>query len=92
MNPHSAVNEIPIAIDTAIDIDAIDRWNVYHRLQQLSIPCWCQSGQPLQVRVNSVASAVQLWGVIRRVTASRPECIHWLHRCWQLSSQSVPDY
>ena len=65
------------------DVDAIDRWTVYHRLQQLSIPCRCDRGQPLQVQANNATAAIQIWSAIKQVTASRQDCLVWLERCWQ---------
>jgi len=67
-----------------ICIDPIDRWSVFYRLQQLSIPCRCDRGQPLQVQVNGTTAAIQLWSAIKQVTASRKEHLEWLERCWEV--------
>ncbi len=68
-----------------VTVDAIDRWTVYHRLQQLSIPCRCDRGQPLQVQANNATVAIQVWSAIKQVTASRQDCLAWLERCWEAS-------
>jgi hypothetical protein len=66
-----------------ICIDPIDRWTVYHRLQELSIPCWCASHQPLRVQVDNATVALQLWAVLQRIKASRRQSLDWLERCWE---------
>jgi len=43
-----------------IEVNWADRWQVYQRLQELAIPCWC-TDQPLRVEITDVAAAVQLW-------------------------------
>lgn len=60
-----------------------DRWQVYQRLQELEIPCWCEINRPLRVKVSSAKQAVQLMSVLRQLTASRRELVQWLERCWQ---------
>lgn len=71
-----------------IDINGItasDRWLVYQRLQELEIPCQCEIYQPLRVQIPSSQTAIQLWSTIRSLTASRPELINFLKRCWELN-------
>lgn len=74
-----------VEIDSLItlDIDAIARWNVFHRLQELSIPCHCTCGQPLQVSITTAATALQVWSVVRQFTASRDLAVDHLNRCWK---------
>jgi len=43
-----------------IEVNWADRWQVYQRLQELAIPCWCATDQPLRVEITDVAAAVQL--------------------------------
>lgn len=69
-----------------VAVSWIDRWQVYHRLQELSIPCECSSNQPLQVEIGNATAAVQLWSVTRQLTASRQDLIYILKRCWQIHS------
>lgn len=59
-----------------------DRWQIYHRLQSLDIPCQCKTNKPLQVKLEDTRAAIQLWSVARQYTASRQELIDWLDRCW----------
>jgi hypothetical protein len=68
---------------TPLEIDLIERWNVYRRLQELSIPCQCSCGQPLKVEVASPTAALQVWSVIRRFTSSREIAIDALENCWK---------
>ncbi|MEL6398823.1 MAG: Asr1405/Asl0597 family protein [Cyanobacteria bacterium J06626_4] len=65
------------------NLDPIDRWNVFHRLQELSVPCHCTAGQPLTVTIDSPATALQVWSVIRRLTLSRSAAIASLETCWR---------
>lgn len=66
-----------------MEVNWVDRWQVYQRLQELEIPCWCAIDQPLRVQVNSAKQAVQLISVLKRFTASRQELWLWLEECWQ---------
>ncbi|GET37282.1 Asr1405/Asl0597 family protein [Microseira wollei] len=59
-----------------------DRWQVYQRLQELGIPCWCSSDGYLQAEINTPTAALQLWSVVRQLSAKRREMTFWLHRCW----------
>jgi hypothetical protein len=54
-------------------------------LRELDICCWCSSNQPLTVEVSDPNVAVQLWSVIRQLTASRQDLIQTLKQCWQNS-------
>ncbi|MGE5657014.1 MAG: Asr1405/Asl0597 family protein [Actinomycetota bacterium] len=66
-----------------MEVNWVDRWQVYQRLQELEIPCWCAIDQPLRVQVNSAKQAVQLISVLKQFTASRQELWLWLEECWQ---------
>jgi hypothetical protein len=70
----------------AIKINRADRWVVYYRLQELQIPCCCSANHPLQVEIVSPTTAIQLWSVLRQVSASRHELISWLSNCWDKES------
>ncbi len=67
-------------------IDGINRWQVYHRLQELEIPCQCGSCQPLQVDVMNPSTMLQVWSVLKHCTASRMELVQWLEQCWHESN------
>ncbi|MCC5630455.1 Asr1405/Asl0597 family protein [Nostoc sphaeroides] len=66
-----------------VEVNWADRWQVYQRLKELDIPCSCQANQPLQVEIGSPMTVVQLWSVIRRLTASRQDQIWTLEHCWK---------
>nr|WP_250124609.1 Asr1405/Asl0597 family protein [Chroococcidiopsis sp. CCMEE 29] len=66
-----------------VQVNWADRWQVYQRLQELAIPCWCATNQPLRVHIADVTAAVQLWSVLRQFTTSRQDLVWWLERCWQ---------
>jgi hypothetical protein len=76
-NPSSSSNQV-------IQVQGADRWEVYHRLQELDIPCECNVNQPLQIELNTHIQAIQLWSVVRRIKAPRQELVLWLDRCWEL--------
>jgi hypothetical protein len=67
-----------------VEIAASDRWQVYRRLQELAIPCQCGTNQPLTVQINDVATAIQLWSVVRQLTVPRCELAFWLEHCWKV--------
>ncbi|MEH2069320.1 MAG: Asr1405/Asl0597 family protein [Nostoc sp.] len=70
-----------------VEVNWADRWQVYHRLKELDIPCSCATNQPLEVEIGSVTAAVQLWSVIRRFTSSRQDEIWTLECCWKCRYQ-----
>jgi len=63
-----------------------DRWQVYRRLQTLEIPCCCNGNGGLEVEINSPLAAIQLWCVIKQLTAPRSELVAQLNRCLSLKS------
>ncbi|MBZ8181743.1 MAG: hypothetical protein SAL07_17255 [Oscillatoria sp. PMC 1051.18] len=73
-------------LETGVAVNWADRWQVYYRLQDLQIPCRCATNQELQVEVYSPTGAIQLWSVVRNLTASRRDLINWLNCCWQLET------
>ena len=70
-----------------VDIKWEDRWQVYLRLQELGIPCVCETNQPLTVEINNPTAAIQLWSVIQQFTASRQHLIKNLEGCWWKTSE-----
>ena len=66
-----------------VEVDWADRWQVYKRLQELDIPCSCETNQPLRVETNTPLAMVQLWSVIQQLTASRQDLIWSLECCWK---------
>jgi len=68
-----------------VGVDWADRWQVYQRLQELDIPCWCEANEPLRVGISNPLAIVQLWSVMQRLTASRLDLIGGLEQCWKSS-------
>ncbi len=68
-----------------VEVNWADRWQVYHRLQELAIPCECEMSQPLRVNINDSITAIQVWSVCQQLLAPRNNLISWLQRCWQNS-------
>ncbi len=71
-----------------VDIKNTERWSIYHRLQQLEIPCRCSTNQPLEVELDNPSAIAQLYCVVKQSTASRSELIDWLDDCWRLNRQN----
>lgn len=67
-----------------VTISRCDRWQVYHRLQELMIPCWCPADGSLWVDVNNCIAAVLVRSTVKQFVASRQELVDWLERCWQV--------
>ncbi|MEB3182113.1 MAG: hypothetical protein VKL59_24210 [Nostocaceae cyanobacterium] len=65
-----------------VEVNWADRWLIYRRLQELEIPCCCSTNQPLTVDIGDAIRAVQLWSVIRQLTARRQDLIDSLESCW----------
>lgn len=80
MKPFNQESEVK----DVVEVNWAERWQVYLRLQELEIPCWCATNQPLQVHIADATAAVQLWSVIRQLTAPRQDLVCTLERCWQL--------
>lgn len=78
-------SELEPQIGEIVEISWPDRWQVYQRLQELDIPCYCAIDQPLRVQINNATAAVQLQSVLRQLMTPRAELASWLDGCWQLS-------
>lgn len=77
-------NEINLQTEKMIEIQCDDRWQVYHRLQALEIPCCCHCYQPLTAQVTNATAAIQIWSVVKQATMPRQTLIGWLENCWQI--------
>ncbi|MGH8002656.1 MAG: Asr1405/Asl0597 family protein [Brasilonema sp.] len=66
-----------------IEVDKVDRWQIYRRLQELDIPCWCETNQPLTVEISNPTAAIQLWSVVRQFTTNRQDLIRNLQKSWR---------
>jgi hypothetical protein len=69
---------------TGVTICCEDRWQVYHRLQELEISCECSGFQPLKVDIKTATEAIQLWSIVKRVSQSRQQLIGALNQSWQM--------
>jgi len=76
----------------AVGIENTERWSIYHRLQELDIPCICSTNKPLEVQLDCPNAIVQLCSVVTQVTASRTELIHRLNDCWMLKSEKLKSF
>ena len=68
-----------------VEVSCVDRWQVYKRLQELDIDCWCESEQPLQVYLKNTNEANQLESVLKQFTANRYELAQLLQSCREVS-------
>lgn len=80
---------LPLSNSEALNSQVIDiplslRWQVYHRLQELMISCWCCADGSLRVQINNLLTAVLVRSTLMQLLASRQELIDWLEQCWQL--------
>lgn len=80
----STLNSLTVNLST---VSRCDRWQVYRRLQELSIPCECLADGQLHVEINSLMAGLQLRSVVWQLTATRPELLVWLKDCWQASDR-----
>ncbi|NRB09026.1 MAG: hypothetical protein HRU34_19165 [Richelia sp.] len=67
-----------------VDIPVSDRWQIYYRLQQLQIKCWCPLDGCLKVEIRSDLDAILVSSTIMQTTGTRQELVTWLCQCWQL--------
>jgi hypothetical protein len=70
---------------TQIQIDGGDRWQVYHRLKDLEIPCQCRAHKALKVFVTTPTEALLVWSVVRQVSQPKGAQVAWLKHCWHLA-------
>lgn len=67
-----------------VEVNRADRWQVHRRLQELSLRSHCGTNQPLIVEIDDVIEGIQLWSVVRQLTAPRRDLVSWLERCWRI--------
>ncbi|GAB4200912.1 MAG: hypothetical protein Fur006_52820 [Coleofasciculaceae cyanobacterium] len=71
------------SVSQVVNVSRILRWQIYHRLQELKIPCWCPPDGSLRVEVNDSISAVLVRSTVQQFVAPRQELVDWLERCWR---------
>jgi hypothetical protein len=79
--PHHLA-DVNFSTTYSISISRTDRWRIYHRLQELMIPCWCLEDGSLRAEVQNSLGALLLRSVVQQFVAPRQEMINWLERCW----------
>ncbi|MBE9063508.1 Asr1405/Asl0597 family protein [cf. Phormidesmis sp. LEGE 11477] len=70
-------------VASAVTVSCEDRWQVYHRLQELDIDCECGSFQPLKANLQTPTEALQLWSIVRRISAPKQSLTAALDRSWK---------
>ncbi|AFY50978.1 hypothetical protein Nos7524_5255 [Nostoc sp. PCC 7524] len=68
--------------DQVLQIPLGDRWQIYHRLQELMIPCSCPPDGSLRVQVNTWLAAILVRSTVKQFLAPRQELVDWLECCW----------
>ncbi|TAF03805.1 MAG: hypothetical protein EAZ77_16700 [Nostocales cyanobacterium] len=71
--------------EQVLQIPLSDRWQIYHRLQELMIVCSCPMDGSLRVQVNSLQEAILVRSAVMQFLASRCELVEWLETCWSYS-------
>jgi hypothetical protein len=71
--------------EQVLQIPLSDRWQIYHRLQELMITCSCPPDGSLQVKINSLQEAILVRSTVMQFLASRCELVEWLEGCWSHS-------
>ena len=71
---------------TVVELDRVNRWTVYRRLQELELVCECGCDRPLAVAIDTPAAALQVWSVVQSITLAKPSLADHLERCWQQRS------
>jgi hypothetical protein len=67
-----------------VQVSLQDRWQVYRRLQELEISCWCPSDGSLRVEVTNYLQALLVRSIVFGFVASRDQLIDWLEDCWKV--------
>lgn len=65
-----------------LDVPREARWQVCHRLQQLSIDAVCNRNGSLIVEVDDGVAIAQIHSVVRQFVGSRSTLVDWLDVCW----------
>lgn len=78
----------PTSSDAILAVNSADKWSIYHRLQELGISCHCGMNQPLRVQITHPLAAIQVWTVVKSITAPRTQLVQQLDHCWLLENKS----
>jgi hypothetical protein len=72
-----------------IDLHQPERWQLYQRLQELDIECYCSGCQPLLMHLEGAFSALQAWSAMRQMYCSNDCLRNWLEQCWKIEAPSA---
>lgn len=82
-SPSAPLSSPSPALTLPLDLDRVATWEVYRRLQDLSIPCHCGVHQPLRVSAATPLALAQIWSVVKTQIAPKADQVAHLNRCWQ---------
>lgn len=77
--------DVNVAVVDIVSVPRTDRWRVYYRLQELTIPCSCLADGSLRVELQNGTSLLLLRSVVQQFVAPRQEAVNWLERCWTVN-------
>ena len=77
MSRYSACNQKAV-----LDVPRSARWQINHRLHQLSIDAVCERDGTLVVEVDNAVVIAQIHSVVRQVLEPRQVLVDWLDNCW----------
>lgn len=83
ISPINPQPNIDITATHIISVSRIDRWQIYYRLRELMIPCWCLEDGSLRVNIQNCIGVLLLRSVVQQFVASRSELLLWLEQCWE---------
>ena len=66
-----------------VDIPDWGKPKIYHRLQELAIPCWRTRDGNIWVEISDVNAAVLIHKTIKQAVTQRQELVELLQNCWQ---------
>lgn len=78
LNPSSP----PTLLGQILTIPRSDRWRIYQRLQELTVPCCCPPDGSLRADINHAIDLILVRSTVQQFTATRQELVDWLDRCW----------
>jgi hypothetical protein len=81
-------------VTAVTELDPINGWTVYRRLQDLGITCRYGRDSPsdpfrnrlLTVAIHTPTDALLVWSVVQSTTQTKPSLVDHLDRCWQQRS------
>lgn len=68
--------------EQVLQLPANDRNNLYQRLQQLDISCYCDLQGYLHIETNNTREVILVRTVLMEFFASHDQLVTWLKQCW----------